>query len=46
MKRALIFGLTIITLALVALGQTKNTPRSKDKSEEPGPPPPSASVNP
>ena len=46
MKRALIFGLTIITLALVALGQTKNTPRNKDKSEEPGPPPPSASVNP
>ena len=46
MKRALILGLTIVTLALVALGQTKNAPRSKDKSEEPGPPPPSASVNP
>src|SRR5437867_13040719 len=46
MKRALILGLTIAALALVAFGQTKNTPRSKDKSEELGPPPPSASVNP
>jgi hypothetical protein len=46
MKRALILGLTIVTLAFVALSQTKNTPGSKDKPEEPAPPPPSASVNP
>ena len=45
MKRALILGLTIVTLTLVALGQSKNTPRSKDKFEEPAAPP-SASVNP
>jgi hypothetical protein len=46
MKRALILGLAIVALTLVALGQSKNTPRSKDKSEEPAPPPPSATVNP
>jgi len=45
MKRALILGLTIVTLTLVASGQSKNTPRSKDKSEEPTPPP-IATVNP
>ena len=45
MKRALILSMTIVALAFVALSQTKNTPGSKDKPEEPGPPP-SASVNP
>lgn len=45
MKRALVLSLTIVALAFAALSQTKNTPGSKDKSDEQAPPP-SASVNP
>jgi len=45
MKRALVLGLTIVALALVALSQTKNTPGNKDKSDEQAAPP-SASLNP
>src|SRR6266498_3490269 len=45
MKPALILGLTIIALAVAALGQAKNTSGTKDKSDEQAPPP-SASINP
>jgi hypothetical protein len=46
MKRALVSGLTMITLSVIVLAQTtKNHPGSKDKSEEQAAPP-IASINP